>query len=84
MPVRKLLEGIHEGGLWKKRRKRSTYRQWRPRKECFGQMVQLDGSHHDWLEGSQKTIHGKEGGKPGIQLLQKRYMLINLNRTFLN
>ena len=38
-------------GFWKKRRKRSIYRQWRPRKECFGEMVQLDGSHHDWLEG---------------------------------
>jgi transposase len=40
-----------EGGVWKKRRKRSAYRQWRPRKECFGEMVQMDGSHHDWLEG---------------------------------
>ena len=40
-----------EAGFWKKRRKRSGYRQWRPRKECFGQMVQMDGSHHDWLEG---------------------------------
>lgn len=40
-----------ETGLWKKRRKRSSHRQWRPRKECFGEMVQMDGSHHDWLEG---------------------------------
>ena len=40
-----------EAGIWKKRRKRSAYRQWRQRKECFGQMVQMDGSHHDWLEG---------------------------------
>jgi transposase len=40
-----------EAGIWKKRRKRSGFRQWRPRKECFGQMVQMDGSHHDWLEG---------------------------------
>jgi transposase len=39
-----------EAGFWKKRRKRSAYRQWRPRKECFGQMVQMDGSHHAWLE----------------------------------
>jgi transposase len=56
------IEGIHlsdetlrkwllSAGLWKKRRKRSLYRQWRPRRTCFGQMVQLDGSHHDWLEG---------------------------------
>jgi transposase len=40
-----------EAGLWKKRRKRSVHREWRPRKECFGQMVQIDGSHHAWLEG---------------------------------
>jgi len=40
-----------EAGLWKKRRKRSAHRQWRERKACFGEMVQMDGSHHDWLEG---------------------------------
>jgi transposase len=40
-----------EAGFWKKRRKRSGFRQWRPRRECLGQMVQMDGSHHDWLEG---------------------------------
>ncbi len=40
-----------EAGIWKKKRKRSGFRQWRPRRECFGQMVQMDGSHHDWLEG---------------------------------
>jgi transposase len=38
-------------GIWKKRRKRSAYRQWRQRKECLGEMLQMDGSHHDWLEG---------------------------------
>ena len=42
---------VFEAGFWKKRRKLSGFRQWRPRKECFGQMVQMDGSHHDWLEG---------------------------------
>ena len=38
-------------GLWEKRRKRSSHRQWRQRKACFGEMIQMDGSHHDWLEG---------------------------------
>lgn len=37
-------------GIWQKRRKRSAYRQWRPRRSFFGEMVQLDGSHHAWLE----------------------------------
>ena len=27
------------------------HRAWRDRKECFGEMVQLDGSIHDWFEG---------------------------------
>ena len=32
-------------------RRRQAHRQWRERKPCFGAMVQLDGSHHDWFEG---------------------------------
>jgi len=38
-------------GLWQSRRRRQQHRQWRERKACLGQMVQLDGSHHDWFEG---------------------------------
>lgn len=38
-------------GIWKPRRRRKAHRQWRERKECFGEMIQMDGSHHDWLEG---------------------------------
>lgn len=38
-------------GLWRPGRPRQKHRQWRERKACFGQMVQLDGSHHDWFEG---------------------------------
>ena len=33
------------------RRRKQQHRQWRERKPCFGAMVQLDGSHHDWFEG---------------------------------
>lgn len=33
------------------RRRKQKHRQWRERKPSFGAMVQLDGSHHDWLEG---------------------------------
>ncbi|GBE03806.1 integrase core domain protein [bacterium BMS3Abin09] len=40
-----------EEGLWEKKRRRSPHRRYRERKECFGEMVQMDGSHHDWLEG---------------------------------
>ncbi|HAM52642.1 MAG TPA: ISNCY family transposase [Nitrospiraceae bacterium] len=40
-----------EAGQWQKGRKVRTHRQWRERKSCFGEMLQLDGSHHDWFEG---------------------------------
>ena len=39
-----------QSGDWKKRRKRRGHRQWRERKGHMGEMVQMDGSHHDWLE----------------------------------
>ena len=32
-------------------RKARPHRNWRERKACLGQMVQADGSHHDWFEG---------------------------------
>ena len=40
-----------ETGDWKKVRKSRAHRQWRERKHYYGEMVQMDGSHHDWLEG---------------------------------
>jgi hypothetical protein len=40
-----------EGGIPYKKRRKRPHRQWRERKEHFGQMVQMDGSHHDWFEG---------------------------------
>jgi hypothetical protein len=40
-----------EKGLWKIRKKnRSVYRSWRPRKEYFGELIQFDGSYHFWFE----------------------------------
>jgi transposase len=40
-----------EAGEWKKHRKRKIHRQWRERKDHYGEMLQMDGSHHDWFEG---------------------------------
>lgn len=40
-----------EGGHWKRKRQRKNHRQWRPRKAYRGEMIQMDGSHHDWFEG---------------------------------
>lgn len=47
--TRQLMVGIN---LWriKSRKFTSQYHHWRPRKECFGEMEQFDGSYHLWLE----------------------------------
>src|ERR1700733_13452824 len=37
-------------GLWNRQRKRKKHCQRRERKAHFGELVQLDGSFHDWLE----------------------------------
>jgi transposase len=47
--VRKMM--IAEG-QWKHRRKRKlSVFQMRERRACFGELVQIDGSDHDWFEG---------------------------------
>jgi hypothetical protein len=39
-----------QAGLWSRERKRRKHRRRRERKEHFGEMVQMDGSFHAWLE----------------------------------
>ncbi len=38
-------------GLWTKKRNRKKHRKRRERRAHFGELIQMDGSHHDWLEG---------------------------------
>jgi transposase len=39
-------------GIWKaKRAKQPSTHQMRERRACFGELVQIDGSDHDWFEG---------------------------------
>ena len=38
-------------GLWKSRKQRVKHHGWRPRRSCFGELVQMDSSIHDWFEG---------------------------------
>ncbi len=39
-------------GMWKpKRAKKPTVHPLRERRACFGELVQIDGSDHDWFEG---------------------------------
>jgi transposase len=51
VPPRTLRDWLTPQGLWKPRRKGQAHRQWRQRRACLGELVQADGSHHDWLEG---------------------------------
>ena len=49
--VRTLRLWMLAAGLWSRRRKRKPHRSRRQRKAHFGELIQVDGSHHDWLEG---------------------------------
>ena len=62
----KLLEWGHEvdhetlrrwliaAGVWQRQRKRGPHRRWREPRRRFGELVQLDGSHHDWFGSGQR------------------------------
>src|SRR5712692_2832078 len=41
---------MKRAGLWQRQRRRQPYRKRRERKAHFGELVQLDGSFHEWLE----------------------------------
>ena len=42
-------------GLWEPRKAKAHPRQWRERKACFGEMVQMDTSIHNWFEARGET-----------------------------
>ena len=47
-----LRQWMIEEGLWKGKSRRSiSLHQTRGRRSQFGELVQIDGSHHDWFEG---------------------------------
>ncbi|MGZ5424318.1 MAG: ISNCY family transposase, partial [Candidatus Aminicenantales bacterium] len=46
----KLRQIMIKEGIWRARRRRGEIHQWRERKHFTGQLVQMDGSHHAWLE----------------------------------
>ncbi|MCX5750340.1 MAG: ISNCY family transposase [Candidatus Saganbacteria bacterium] len=37
--------------LWEAGKRKPVHREWRERKDCVGEMSQMDGSDHDWFEG---------------------------------
>jgi hypothetical protein len=50
MDAETLRRWMLQEGLWSRRRKRKPYRQRRERRRHFGELVQMDGSFHEWLE----------------------------------
>src|SRR5713101_8189714 len=46
-----LRQGMIGAGLWKPKRGGGKHRAWRARRGCVGELIQLDGSPHDWFEG---------------------------------
>jgi transposase len=43
-------------GLWQPSPRRDTHRSRRPRRACFGELIQLDASIHDWTEGRGEAM----------------------------
>src|SRR5258708_28343757 len=44
-----------EEGLWKRARQRKQHRKRRERRAHFGELVQLDGSFHEWYQSRAGT-----------------------------
>lgn len=51
VPASTLRRWLSSAGLWQRQRQRKLHRRHRQRREHLGELVQLDGSHHDWFEG---------------------------------
>ncbi len=49
--VETLRQWLLAEGLWERKRRRDVHRSRRPRRRCFGELIQMDTSLHDWLEG---------------------------------
>jgi transposase len=53
VPSKTLWRWLRGEGLLAPKRRRSPHRSRRLRRACFGELVQMDGSTHDWFEGRQ-------------------------------
>lgn len=51
LSVSSVRQAMITDGHWKSRKQHPFHRAWRERRPCVGELVQLDGSDHDWFEG---------------------------------
>jgi hypothetical protein len=49
-----LRQWLIAAGLWQPRRRGTRHRAWRERRACWGELIQMDGSEHDWFEGRRE------------------------------
>jgi len=54
VPAQTLRRWLLGAGLWARQRRRKVHRRRRPRREHAGELLQMDGSHHDWFEGRRR------------------------------
>ena len=54
--VETLRQWLVAEGLWTRHRHRDPHRSRRPRRSGFGELVRMDASIHDWLEGRGETV----------------------------
>ena len=58
LSVERLRQEMIEVSLWQPRKRRKAQvHQLRERRACFGELVQLDGSPHDWFEGRSEICN---------------------------
>ncbi len=51
-----LRQWMNEWGFWRSKPKKvMKLQQSRSRRSCFGELIQIDGSHHDWFEGRRDS-----------------------------
>jgi hypothetical protein len=55
VPYSTLWRWLREEGLYARTRRSRKHRSRRPRKECFGELVQMDTSIHDWFGTGEKA-----------------------------
>jgi len=60
VPVSTLRRWLAAAGLWERKRKRKAHRRRRDRRSRVGDLLQLDGSHHDWFEGRRRVTNRRE------------------------
>ncbi len=58
MISRETLRGwMSECGLHQTKPRKVRLHRWRERRQCFGELVQMDTSEHDWLEGRGPKLY---------------------------